>query len=109
MFDNFGKVYVSIKDLAVRRIYVDPDRLLFMISEPILIFKINVFVYPPSNAVLKSAANPTKITVIRHLIENPALRPVIRRYGWTRCQYLRTHERAFIPYDTVADRRCKYI
>ena len=66
--------------------YVDPDRLLFMFDETILIFKINVFVYPPSNTVLKMAANPTKNTVIRrYLTENPALRPVIRRYGWTRC------------------------
>ena len=32
------------------------------------------------------AANPTKNTVIRrYLTEHPALRPVIRRYGWTRC------------------------
>ena len=38
VFDNFGKVYVSIKDLAVRRIYVDPDRLLFMFDETFLIF-----------------------------------------------------------------------
>ena len=31
------------------------------------------------------AANPTKNTVIRrYLTENPALRPIIRRYGWTR-------------------------
>ena len=82
MFDNFGKVYVSIEDLAVRRMYVDPDRLLFMFDETILIFKINVFVYPPSNTVLKMAANPTKNTVIRrYLTQNPALRPVTRRYG----------------------------
>ena len=85
MFDNFGKVYVSIEDLAVRRMYVDPDRLLFTFDEPILIFQINGFVYPPSNAVLQMAANPTKNNVIRrYLTENPALRPVIRRYGWTR-------------------------
>ena len=38
VFDNFGKVYVSIEDLAIRRIYVDPDRLLFMFDETILIF-----------------------------------------------------------------------
>ena len=30
VFDNFGKVYVSTEDLAVRRMYIDPDRLLFM-------------------------------------------------------------------------------
>ena len=65
MFDNFGKVYVSIEYLAVRTIYVDPDRLLFMFDETILIFYINVFIYPLSNAVLKMAANPTKNTVIR--------------------------------------------
>ena len=58
VFDNFGKVYVSIEDLAVRRMYVDPDRLLFMFDEPIL-FWINVFVYPPSNVVLLMVANPT--------------------------------------------------
>ena len=44
VFDNFSKVYVSIEDLAVRRMYVDPDRLLFMFDEPILIFYINGFV-----------------------------------------------------------------
>ena len=27
VFDNFGKIYVSIEDFAVRRMYVDPDRL----------------------------------------------------------------------------------
>ena len=30
VFDNFSKVYVSVEDLAVRRMYVDQDRLLFM-------------------------------------------------------------------------------
>ena len=38
VFDNFGKVNISIEDLAVRRMYVDPDRLLFMFDQPILIF-----------------------------------------------------------------------
>ena len=38
VFDNFGKVYVSIEDLAVWRMYVDPDRLLFVFDETILIF-----------------------------------------------------------------------
>ena len=73
VFDNFGKVYVSVEYLAVRRMYVDPDRLLLMFDEPILIFQINGFVYPPSNAVLQMTANPTKDTVIRrYLTENPA-------------------------------------
>ena len=31
VFDFFGKVYVSIEDLAVRRMYVGPKRLLFFI------------------------------------------------------------------------------
>ena len=65
MFDNFGKIYVSTEDLAVRKMYVDPDWLLFMFDQPVLIFKINEFFYPPSNAVLQMAANPTKNTVIR--------------------------------------------
>ena len=38
VFGNVGKVYVSIEDLAVRKIYVNPDGLLFMFDEPILIF-----------------------------------------------------------------------
>ena len=38
VFDNFGKVYVSIEDLAARRMYVDPDRLLFMFDQPSFIF-----------------------------------------------------------------------
>ena len=38
VFGSFRKVYVTIKDLAVRRMYVDPDRLLFMFDQPILIF-----------------------------------------------------------------------
>ena len=39
VFDKFGKVYVSIKDLAVRRMYVDPDRLLSMFDQLIYYFK----------------------------------------------------------------------
>ena len=38
IFDNFSKVYVSVEDLAVRIMHVDPDRLLFMFDERILIF-----------------------------------------------------------------------
>ena len=53
-----------------------------MFDQPILIFEINVFVYPPSNEFPQMAANPKKNTVIRrYLTENPALRPVIGRYG----------------------------
>ena len=65
MFDSFGKVYILIKDLAVRRMYVDPDSLLFMFYLPTLIIYINEFLYPPSNVVLKMATNPMKNTVIR--------------------------------------------
>ena len=36
VFDNFGKVYGSMEDLAFRRMYVDPDRILFMFDVPIL-------------------------------------------------------------------------
>ena len=28
MIDNFSKVYVSVEDLVVRRMHVDPDRLM---------------------------------------------------------------------------------
>ena len=38
VIDNFGKVYVSIEDLVVRRMYVNPDRLRFTFGKPILIF-----------------------------------------------------------------------
>ena len=39
MFDIFDKVYVSIEDLAVRRMHVDLDRLLFMFDEPNILNK----------------------------------------------------------------------
>ena len=54
MFDNSGKVYISVEDLAVRRMYVDPDRLLFMFDQLILIFKINDFFLPSSSNSSKS-------------------------------------------------------
>ena len=38
VFDNFGKVYVPTEVLAVRKMYVDPDRLLFIFDQLILIF-----------------------------------------------------------------------
>ena len=45
-----------------------------MFDEPIIIFQINGFVFPPSNVVLKMVANPMKNTIIRcYLTENPAL------------------------------------
>ena len=45
----------------------------------ILIFQRNDVFYPASNAVLQTAANSSKNTVIRrYQTENPALRPVIR-------------------------------
>ena len=34
VFENSGKVYISTENLAVRRIYLDPDRLLFMFDQP---------------------------------------------------------------------------
>ena len=86
MFDNFGKVYVSIEDLAVRRMYVDPDRLLFMFDEPILIFQVNGFVYPPSERSSSNGGESYKNSeILRYLTENLVLQPVIRRYSWTRC------------------------
>ena len=33
---NISKVYVSIEDFAIRRLYVDPERQLFMFNQPIL-------------------------------------------------------------------------
>ena len=38
VFDNFSKDFVSVEDLAVRIMHVDPDRLLFMFDERILMF-----------------------------------------------------------------------
>ena len=86
MFDNFSKVYVSVEDLAVRFMHVDPDRLLFMFDERILIFlKSNSF-YLPSVKTPKMAANPLKKTKIRrYTTEVPAFRPFFQRYGWTLC------------------------
>ena len=65
MFDNFSKVYVSFEDLAVRIMHVDPDRLLFMFDERMLIFLKSDSFYLPSVNTPKMAANPLKKTEIR--------------------------------------------
>ena len=86
MFDNFSKVYVSVEDLAVRIMLVDPDRLLFMFDEHILIFLKSDSFYLPSVKPPKMAANPLKKTEIRrYTTEVPAFRPFFQRYGWTLC------------------------
>ena len=84
VFDNFSKVYVSVEDLAVRRMHVDPDRLLFMFDERILIFLKSRSFYLLSVKIPKMAANPLKKTEIRReMTEVPAFRPFFKRYGWT--------------------------
>ena len=80
MFDNFSKFDVSGEDFAVRRMHVDPDRLLFMFAERILIpFKSDSF-YLRSIKTQKMAANPLKKTEIRReMSEVPAaILPVLR-------------------------------
>ena len=86
MFDNFSKVYVSVEDFAVRIMHVDPDRLLFMFGERILIFLKSDSFYLPPVKTPKMAANPLKKTEIRrYTTEVPAFRPFFQRYGWTLC------------------------
>ena len=86
MLDNFSKVYVSLEDLAVRIMHVDPDRLLFMFDERILILLKSDSFYLPSIKTPKMAANPLKKTEIRrYTTEVPAFRPFFQRYGWTLC------------------------
>ena len=78
MFDNSGKVYISIEDLAVRRKYVDPDRLLFMFGQPILIFKINDFFLSSSSnggASYETYRNPPLLDR-----KSGVTTPKIRRY-----------------------------
>ena len=84
MFDNFSKVYVSVEDLAVRIMHVDPDWLLFMYVLRILISLKSDSFYLPSVITPKMAANPLKKTEIRrYTTEVPAFRPFFQRYGWT--------------------------
>ena len=85
MIDNFSKVHVSVEVLAVRRMHVDLDRLLFMFDERILIFlKSDCFSsYHPSKHK-KMAANLLKKTESRHeMTEVQAFRLFFQRYGWT--------------------------
>ena len=90
VFGNFSKVYVSVEDLAVRRMHVDPDRLLFMFDERILIFLKSDSFYLPSVKTPKMAANPLKKTEIRrYTTKDPAFRPFFQRYGWTLCVFPR--------------------
>ena len=58
--DNFSKVYVSVEDLAVRRMHVDPDRLPFMFDERIQIFLKSDIFHLPSVKTPKMAENPLK-------------------------------------------------
>ena len=84
MFDNFSKAYVLVDDLAVRRMHVDPDRLLFMFDERILILLKSDSFYLPSVKTPKMVANPLKKTEIRrYTTEVPAFRPFFQRCGWT--------------------------
>ena len=84
MFYNFSKVYVSFEELAVKRMHVDPDRLLYKSNERILFFflkKSNSFYHcPPKHK--KNVANPLKKTKIRReMTDVPSLRPFFERYG----------------------------
>ena len=84
MFDNFSKIYVSVEDLAVRIKQVDPDRLLFMFDERIVVFLKSDSFYLPSVTTPKMAANLLKKTEFRrYTTEVPAFRPFFQRYGWT--------------------------
>ena len=86
VFDNFSKVYVSVEDLAVRIMHVDPDRLLFVFDERILIFLKSDSFFLPSVKTPKMATNPLKKTEIRrYTTEVPTFRPFFQRYGWTLC------------------------
>ena len=96
MFDNFSKVYVSVEYLAVRIMHVDPDRLLFMFDERILIFLKTESFYLPSVKTPKMAANPLKKTEIRrYTTEVPAFRPFFQRYGWTLWPYYKLNKGLF--------------
>ena len=69
--------------------HADPDRLLFMFDERILIFLKSDSFYLPSVKTPKMAANPLKKTEIRrYTTEVPAFRPFFQRYGWTLCYFL---------------------
>ena len=82
MIDNFSKVFVSVEDLAVKRMHVDPDRLLFVFNERIPIFLKNGSFYLPCVKPPQMAANPLKKTKIRREVtEVQALRPFFQRYG----------------------------
>ena len=60
-----AKFFVSVKDLADRRMHVDPERLLFMFNERILVFLKSDSFYLPSIKTPKMATNPLKKTEIR--------------------------------------------
>ena len=84
VFDNFSKVYVSVGDLAVRKMHVEPDRILCILDERILIFLKSDSLYLSSAKSPKRAANPLKKTKIRReTTEVPAFRPFFQCYGWT--------------------------
>ena len=83
MFYNFSKVYVSVEELAVKIMHVDPDRLLYKSNERILFFflKSDSFYHcPPKHK--KIVANPLKKTKIRReMTDVPSLRPFFQCNG----------------------------
>ena len=79
MIYNFSKVYVSVEDLAVRRMHVDPDRPLFIFDERILIFLKSDIFYLPSVKTPKMAANLLKKTEFRrYMTEVSTILPALR-------------------------------
>ena len=68
VFDNFGKVYVSIEDLAVRRMYVETEQATFHVQSAYTNLPNKWFFLPtaPSNTVLQMVDNPMKHTIIWH-------------------------------------------
>ena len=68
----------------LEELHVDPDRLLFMFNERILIFLKSDSFYLLSIKTHKMAANPLKKTKIwREMTQAPAFRPFFQWYSWT--------------------------
>ena len=64
--------------------HVDPDRLLFMFDERILIFLKSDSFYLPSIKTPQMVANPLKKTeILREMTEVLTFRPFFQHYGWT--------------------------
>ena len=85
MFSKTEKVYASAKHSVIRDMCVDPDELVFSLTQSLFLFLKKDFLNSPTKIFFKMAAKLAKTTtILREKTPNPQLRPLFRCNDWTR-------------------------